>query len=157
MSTYETRAGLVEIEPFDVVGLSVITDNTRAAEDINTLWERLFAERVAQNISGKTDDMIFAIYSDYEGDHEAPYRYTLGYRCRPGHDTPPDLQRVSIIDQPYAVLSAAGPQPQSLIQTWEAIWSGDLPRSFRTDFEIYGPRFFEEGLNEILIHVGIHS
>ncbi len=157
MSQYEARAGLVEIEPFDVIGLSVRTDNTKASEDINALWERLFAERVGQTIPGKTDDMIIAVYSQYEGDHEAPYRYTLGYRVQPGHKMPDGLERVEIADQSYAVLSAAGPQPKALIETWEAIWSGDLPRTYKTDFEIYGPRFFEEGLHEVLIHIGLQT
>ena len=39
---YEVKAGLAEINSFDVVGLSVVTDNQKGAEDINILWERFF-------------------------------------------------------------------------------------------------------------------
>ena len=51
----------------------------------------------------------------------------------------------------------AGDQPKALIETWEAIWSSDLDREFKTDFEVYGPRFFEDGLHEVLVHIGIQG
>lgn len=154
MSTYEVKAGLAELDEFDVVGISIITNNTRATGDINALWERFFRESVGQFVPGKINDNIYAVYSDYEGDHEKPYRLTIGYRVNTP-ETPDTMHRVSVIDQNYAVMSAAGRQPQVLLETWEAIWSGDLPRSFRTDFELYGPRFFEEGVNEVLVHIGL--
>ncbi|MCD8562730.1 MAG: hypothetical protein LRY54_01415 [Alphaproteobacteria bacterium] len=40
--SYEVKAGLAEIEGFTVTGLSLVTDNTRATNDINELWERFF-------------------------------------------------------------------------------------------------------------------
>ena len=154
MSAYEVKAGLAEVDEFDVVGISIKTDNTKAAEDINALWERFFKDSTGQYVPDKVNDNIYAVYSDYEGDHEAPYRFTIGYRVT-GNETPEAMSRVSVIDQQYVIMSAAGKQPKALIETWEAIWSGDLPRSFTTDFELYGPRFFEDGVNEVLVHIGI--
>ena len=155
MSAYETRAGLAEVEAFDIVGVSIITDNQKGTDDINALWERFFKESIGQSISNKTDDIIYAVYSDYEGDHEAPYRLTIGYRVS-NDNTPEALHRVNVKSQEYAVMSAAGKQPNALIETWKAIWSSeDLPRSYTTDFEVYGPRFFEDGVNEVLVHIGI--
>ncbi len=156
MSGYEVKAGLAEVDTFDVVGVSIVTDNTKAAEDINGLWERFFKESTGQYVPDKANDNIYAVYSDYEGDHEAPYRLTIGYRVT-GAQTPDQMTRVNIIDQQYVIMSAAGEQPKALMETWEAVWSGDLPRSFRTDFELYGPRFFEDGVNEVLIHIGIND
>lgn len=154
MQNYEVKAGLVEVDAFDVVGISILTDNSKGTDDINALWERFFKESVGQYVPNKVNDNIYAVYSDYEGDHEAPYRLTIGYRVN-GDETPDTMTRVHIIDQDYAVMSATGEQPKALIETWQAIWSGDLPRSFKTDFELYGPRFFEDGVNEVLIHIGI--
>jgi predicted transcriptional regulator YdeE len=151
---YDVLAGLAEVEAFDVVGVSIITSNDTAAEDINALWERLFKDSIGQKVQQKTDDVIYAVYSDYEGDHTKPFRVTLGYRVS-GDETPATLHRIKIAAQEYAVLSAAGQQPKALIETWKAIWSSDLTRSFKTDFEVYGPRFFEAGVHEALIHVGI--
>lgn len=151
---YEVKAGLAEVDAFDVVGVSIVTDSAKAAEDINALWERFFKESVGQYVPEKANDNIYAVYSHYEGDHEAPYRLTIGYRVT-GTQTPENMTRIPVIDQQYAILSAAGQQPKALMETWEAVWSGDLPRSFKTDFELYGPRFFEDGVNEVLIHIGI--
>jgi predicted transcriptional regulator YdeE len=154
MSTYEVRAGLAEVDAFDVVGVSIVTDNEKGTNDINALWERFFKDSVGMKIANKVDDVIYAVYSDYEGDHTKPYRLTIGYRVS-GDETPDGMHRVQVEDQTYAVMSAAGKQPDALIETWNAIWAGDIARSFRTDFELYGPRFFEDGVNEVLVHVGV--
>ncbi len=156
MSTYEVKAGLAEVEAFDVVGISIVTDNTKGTDDINALWEAFFKDSIGQKINNKTDDVIYAVYSDYEGDHEAPYRLTIGYRVT-NAETPADMYRVSVQAQEYAMMSAAGKQPQALIETWKAIWSSDIDRTYKTDFEVYGPRFFEDGVNEVLIHVGVNT
>lgn len=160
MSSYEVRAGLAEVEAFDVLGISIVTDNEKGTDDINALWERFFKDSIGQQILDKVDDTIYAVYSDYEGDHEAPYRLTIGYRVS-NDNTPPeilgDMHRVSVRPQEYAVMSAAGEQPKALVETWEAIWSSDIDRSFATDFEVYGPRFFEANVNEVLVHIGVKS
>ncbi len=153
---YEVRAGLAEVEEFNVLGISIVTDNEKATDDINALWERFFSGSIGQHIPDKVDDTIYAVYSDYEGNHEAPYRPTIGYRVSKapkqlGHNT----YCVPIVNGTYALMSAAGKQPQALLETWEAIWSSDIDRAFATDFEVYGPRFFEDGINEVLIHVGV--
>lgn len=158
MSSYETRAGLATIDAFDVVGLSIVTTNKddKAVEDINKLWEQFFCSRIGAELSSKSDDTIYAVYSDYEGDHDSPYRFTIGYRVNEVGHRLNNMHHVKIEPGEYAVMSAAGKQPEALIQTWEALWSSDLDRSYKTDFEIYGPRFFAEGLHEVLVHVGLN-
>lgn len=153
---FDVLAGLAEVKAFNVVGVSVVTSNETAAEDINALWERLFRDSIGQKVQQKSGDVIYAVYSNYEGDHTKPFRVTLGYRTET--DSVPDgLHRIQVAEQEYAVLSASGKQPQAIIETWRAVWASDLNRSFKTDFEIYGPRFFEEGLHEALIHIGIEQ
>lgn len=155
MSSYEVKAGLAEVEAFDVVGISIVTDRSKGTDDINALWEQFFKDSVGQQILHKTDDAIYAVYSDYQGDHEAPYRLTIGYRVTQT-ETPIGMHHIQIKAQEYAMMSAAGEQPKALMDTWEAIWSSDIERSYTTDFELYGPRFFEDGVNEVLIHVGVN-
>ncbi len=155
-SDYEVKAGLVEVDAFDVVGVSVVTDRSKGTDDINGLWERFFKDSVGQLVENKIDDVIYAVYSDYEGDHEDPYRLTIGYRVSEAGALD-GLTRVCVVDQPYAVMSAAGKQPDALIETWTAIWSSDLGRTYKTDFEMYGPRFFEDGVHEVLVHVGVEK
>ncbi len=154
---YEVKAGLERIEAFGVVGLSaVISGRDAAAEEINALWERFFQESVGQLVEGRVDDVIYAVYSDYEGDHTQPYRLTIGYKV--GGDEPEiagHLHHVRVRTADYAMMSAAGEQPTALIETWTAIWQSDLDRCFETDFEVYGQRFFEEGVHEVLVAVGV--
>lgn len=153
----EIKAGLETIPAFDVVGVSIVTDNEKGADDINALWQSFFEQNVGLAVTNKADDNIYAVYSDYKGDHEAPYRLTIGYKIEADNNTPDTLHRVHVQAQDYASLSAAGPQPQSLIETWKAIWSSDLDRSYATDFEFYGPRFFEEGVNEVIVYIGMNK
>ncbi|MCK5284321.1 MAG: effector binding domain-containing protein [Alphaproteobacteria bacterium] len=151
---YGIKAGLAEVKTFDIVGISVVTNNKKATEDINNLWERFFKESIGQSVVNKTDDVIYAVYSNYEGDHTKPYRLTIGYRVNTPQ-TAEQMHRICVEEQDYAIMSASGEQPSALIEAWTAIWSSDLDRSYKTDFEVYGPRFFEDGVNEVLIHIGV--
>lgn len=168
---YEVKAGLDRVEAFDVVGVSeVITNRDEASEQINALWERFFKESVGQSVSSKVDDIIYAVYSDYEGDYTQPYRLTIGYKIQKGEqrdalllqDEQRDallrddtLHMVEVQEADYAMMSAAGEQPKALIETWTAVWQSDLDRLYKTDFEVYGQRFFEEGVNEVLVAIGV--
>ncbi len=151
---YQVKAALTDIEPFTVCGISVLTNNQKASEDINALWERFFKEQIGQKIPNKENNIIYAVYSDYEGDHTKPYRYTLGHRVTESEELN-NFHHIECQAGPYAVLSAKGSQPRALIESWRSVWEGDLARAYRTDFELYGPRFFEEGVHEILLHIGI--
>lgn len=156
---YEVKAGLERLPAFSVVGLSRMIErgNEEAAEEINQLWQDFFEARVAQNLDARMDDVIYAVYSDYQGDYTKPYRLTIGYRMKDQWDgvLPEMLRAVQVKEADYAMMSAAGEQPKALIEAWQAVWQSDLDRLYQTDFEVYGPRFFEEGVHEVLLAVGI--
>lgn len=155
---YEVKAGFEKIESFQVAGLSIVTNNETGAQDINALWERLFEDEIGQKLEEvRENDFIYAVYSNYEGDHTQPYRFTLGYKLAADQTAPADFYTVTTQSDDYAMLAAAGEQPKALIEAWTSIWQSDLDRNFATDFEIYGPRFFEEGVHEILICVGVKA
>ncbi len=166
---YDVKAGLEQIKPFNICGVSAIISNEggKAAEAINDLWMQFFAKNIAPLIKGRENDVIYAVYSDYEGDHTKPYRLTIGYKYKipAANENMEDsdfnkidgLHNIKVQGGNYASLAASGEQPQSLIDTWQAVWQSDLNRSFNTDFELYGPRFFEEGLHEVLVYIGINK
>ncbi|PCJ97786.1 MAG: hypothetical protein COA45_08850 [Zetaproteobacteria bacterium] len=157
MSDYEVKAGLEKIDGFSVVGLSVvISNNETASEEINLLWESFFKESIGQDVKNRVDDVIYAVYSDYEGDHTKPYRLTVGYKIEGVPQMKDHLHHVEVQSADYAMMGAQGEQPKALIETWEAVWSSDLDRRFKTDFEVYGKRFFEEGVHEILVCIGVN-
>lgn len=147
-----------QIDGFYIVGLSIITsnDNDQAAVDINGLWQRFFDEDMLHKIEGRSENVLYAVYSDYEGDHTKPFRVTLGCKIAEGAgDLPGSLHKIHVPAANYAIFAARGEQPKALLQTWEGIWKSNLPRTYQADLEIYGPRFFEEGLHEVLVCVGV--
>ena len=156
MSEYEVKAGLEKLEGFSVVGLSIVTDNEKASDEINALWEEFFAGNIGQKVENRADDVIYAVYSDYEGDHTKPYRLTIGYKIEGDPKIEGHLHHVMVQAADYAMMSAAGEQPKALIETWQAVWQSDLDRRFETDFEVYGKRFFEEGVHEVLVCIGVN-
>lgn len=155
---YDLKAGLEPVEAFNIRGISAVIDNQddRAAEQINMLWQSFFEQQVAQRIPDRVNDVIYAVYSDYEGDHTKPYRLTIGYAApADAASSNSMLHQVVVKAGEYASLSARGEQPKALIETWVAVWESDLDRTFKTDFEVYGPRFFEEGVHEVLVYIGL--
>ena len=156
-NNYEVKAGLETIPAFSVVGLStVISGNEKASEEINALWQSFFGQSIGQDVDNRVDDVIYAVYSDYEGDHTQPYRLTIGYKIKNEPKMKDHLHHVEIKEAEYAMMSAAGEQPKALMETWTAVWQSDLNRRFETDFEVYGKRFFEEGVHEVLVAVGVN-
>ncbi len=154
----QSRPEPQQISGFYVVGISTKTsnENDQAADDINALWQRFFEENTLHKIAGRTENVIYAVYSDYEGDHTKPYRVTLGCKVEGSPDDLPDgLHKIHVPTANYTIFSAAGEQPKALIQTWQSIWKMPLDRTYTADLEIYGPRFFEEGLHEVLVCVGV--
>lgn len=159
---HDTAEKLPEIGGFTVMGITCRTtnENGQAAEDINALWQRFFEEAVGEAIPDKDGSAIYAVYHGYEGDHTKPFSLTIGCRVLGAAkaNPAPGLESVFVEKGDYRVFAATGEQPRALMETWGAIWAAqDLNRAFRTDVEIYGPRFFEEGLHEVLICVGVTS
>ena len=152
---YQVKAAVDTREAFDVIGVSVVTNADKATDDINALWERFFKEQIGQQLEHKTGDMIYAVYSDYEGDHTKPYRLTIGYRVNKTTYVPTALHHVMVASGDYAILSAAGEQPKALLDTWKSVWESDLDRAYTTDYEVYGPRFFDPSIGEVLLHIGM--
>lgn len=146
------------IDGFYVVGISAMTcnDNGQAAGDINALWQRFYEENMLHKIEDRAENVIYAVYSDYEGDHTKPFRVTIGCKTRgAANDLPQGLHKTHVPSAHYAMFAARGEQPKALLQTWEGVWKSNLPRTYVADLEIYGPRFFEDGLHEILVCVGV--
>ena len=158
---YDVRAGLEKITQFSVVGVSqmITAGPDGASEQINDLWQHFFESQIGHVLQQRRDDIVYAVYSDYQGDFSKPYRLTIGFKIEDGvvaqKLSPELLYHAQVKTADYAMMSAAGEQPKALIETWTAIWQSDLPRRYETDFEVYGPNFFKEGLHEILVCVGV--
>lgn len=145
---------------FNIIGIDCRTtnENDQAVDDINALWQRFFEDAIGDKIPDRIGDAIYAVYTGYEGDHTKPYRFMLGCQVQQNTKAPADMVQHFIPESRYGVFASIGEQPASLVKTWQGIWDMEsLPRAFTTDFEVYGPRFFEPNLHEVLIHIALEN
>ena len=158
--SYDLKAGLEHLPTFRARGLIAgMSEAPRKTASIEIVFgQDFFTGQLGQRIPERASDVIYAVYSDYVGDHTQPYRLTLGYAVDAAAGSAHSaLYTVRVERGDYASLCSRGAQPQNLIETWKAVWASDLERAFRTDFELYGPRFFEDGIHEVLVYIGLNG
>nr|WP_299072726.1 GyrI-like domain-containing protein [uncultured Allomuricauda sp.] len=145
-------------DAFTIVGISARTsnENGKAENDIPQLWQKFMAEGVAHRIPNKVDDTIYAIYTNYEGDHTKPYTIVIGCNVSNLDNIPEDLTVKMVPSSNYTKFTAKGDLTKdAVINTWMEIWNKDLKRTYTTDIEIYGEKALNptDGEAEILIAV----
>ena len=124
---------------FDVAGFQIRTSNAKAMETIGPLWGRVHAEGLGAAGAGVGPARLYAVYSNYESDHNGEYDFTIGKGVDSGADIPDGQTHLRVPDAKYAVVTAKGEMPGALIETWMKIWEANLPRAFGADFEIHDP------------------
>lgn len=151
---------LFEVESlseFLIVGYAVRTDNSRAQTDIAQAWQHIMRNNVLEKIPNRADRDIFAVYTDYESDHNGPYTYILGCRVSEATTVADGLVLHKVPAQDYAHLRFKGRFPQRLQKGWAEIWNSNLPRTFATDFEQYGVRYDGSDHAELDVFVAIQE
>ena len=127
-----------------VMGVQRRTSNAdgRSNTDIPACWQDFLSRNMASKIPhrAKTPAM-FAVYSDYESDWTGEYAYMIGSEVTKADMIPAGMAVVRIPAQTYAVFTAAGPMPDSILGVWASIWGTKLPRIYTFDFEQYDARF----------------
>jgi len=144
---------------FKVVGLSIKTSNEegRAVDHINALWQFFMTENILDKLPARVDDTIYAVYSEYEGDHERPYKFSLGVRVDEELEIPEGMDGVDIPIMTYARGKAKGEQVKALVDLWTVVWESDLARSYKVDFEVYGAAFFDPKLSQVDLYLSIED
>jgi predicted transcriptional regulator YdeE len=150
----------VALEPFVVVGIEARTSN--AAEMsfegvIPDLWNRFMHEGLAEKIPDRADDNVMALYTDYESDDTAMYTIVLGAKVNAVGELPEGVIAKQVPASSYSVFeSPRGPLARIVFETWEQIWKDKtLDRSYKADFEVYGPAASNPRDGQIEIYVGI--
>ena len=148
----------VIIEPFRVIGISVDTINEggQSATDIGNLWNRFLSEQMLNKIPNKVDDTIYSIYTNYQGDHTQRYTTLLGCKVHSFDEIPEGLQGHSFGGGSYVLLESKGDITQGMVYTqWQKIWDMEIDRSFKADFEIYGPEAQNPKDAKVMFYVGV--
>lgn len=129
------------IPSFNIIGISVRTWNQgeQAASDIAALWNEFFQNNLIHRIPNRIGDDVYCVYTEYEKDHTAPYTTILGCKVASLDDVPEDMDGIRILESHYKRFEAIGNLQQGAVyQTWQQIWTADLPRAYTADFEVYG-------------------
>ena len=133
----------VTIKPFNVIGIAVRTtnENGQSGEDIGQLWGKFMSEGIASQIPNKTDERVFSIYTNYEGDHTKPYDTILGCKVSSLENIPEGMVGQAFDGGAYGKFVSKGDLTKGVVfGTWSEIWQKDLNRVFTADFEVYGER-----------------
>lgn len=128
---------------FTLGGIARRTSNAHP-EQIGAFWETFRTGKIAQKLPQRTSDAVYALYTEYDSDHNGEYTLLLGYKVPADSEVQEGLYKVTVPADLYAVVDARGPQPMTLINTWQEINTTNMDRSYGCDFDIYwGPESVE--------------
>lgn len=139
------------------IGIPIRTSNVTIQNDALTVWGKFHREGIFHKIHNKSNDTVYALYTDYEDDYTKPYTYIVGCEVTSLNEIPKGLVSISTPEKKYAVFSTNGPYPQALVQTWQTIWKAPLQRAYTTDFEIYPPGFDPAKISEIKVCIALNK
>jgi predicted transcriptional regulator YdeE len=146
------------IEQFYIIGKAIRTTNEhgKSATDIPQLWEKFFSESSIAEIPNKIDHTVYCVYTDYEKDHTRPYTTILGCRVNSLNEIPEGFTGKIIEGGNYTQMQAKGKTSQGIVfLEWVKIWSSDMPRTYTTDFEVYGEKARDPDNAEVDIFVAV--
>jgi len=151
-------------DPIVVAGFQIRTTNARELSgegQIRALWQRFFIENLAAQIPNRTNDSLYAVYSNYQSDETGEYNYLLGAPVTGVDHLPAGMTYAAIATGEYAVMTTEkGPIIQVMQQAWREIWAltpGELggKRAFLSDYEIYDHRASDPTNAQVEIHLGL--
>ncbi|MEM9983117.1 MAG: GyrI-like domain-containing protein, partial [Bacteroidota bacterium] len=113
----------------------------QAAREIGALWNEFLTTNVLARIPNRTDDTVYSLYTDYEGDHTQPYTVVLGCQVTQTNEIPEGMVARSFGGGEYVKMSTRGDlQEGTVVQQWQKIWAMDLNRAYTADFEVFGEK-----------------
>lgn len=142
-----------------VVGISVRTtnENGQAKQDIGGLWGQFIEEGVRAKIPNVVDESIYAVYTEYEGDHSKPYTAILGYRVDSLNEIPDGMVGHEIEPGDFEKFTAKGNlKGDAVIGMWNQIWNANLDRAYTSDFEVYGEKAANPSNGEADIFIALN-
>ena len=148
-------------EEIKLIGLALpsktTNENGQSNIDCGNLWQKFEQGGYYLKIPAKTDDRIYAVYHDYEGDYTQPFSYFIGCEVNSGTKIPDGLNELVIPKGTYQKAIAKGKMPGCIADTWKEIWDSDLTRTYRSDFEVYGERSQNWNDAEVDIFISVEN
>jgi predicted transcriptional regulator YdeE len=159
MENTMTNYKIVQKSAIMVVGIECRTSNAPedAPQDIPQLWGQFYCQDVMNQIPNKASHEVIALYCDYEGDYTQPYSLVIGCPVSSIDRIPEGMVAKIVPAGSYAVFSAVGEYPASLIETWGNIWQTGLKRTYTGDYEFYGEKFVSGSPKEVEVFIAIEN
>jgi predicted transcriptional regulator YdeE len=146
------------VNSFFITGIAIRTtnENGASANDIPQLWNKFLSEKIAEQVSGKTNNDIYCLYTDYEKDFTKPYTVILGCRVAETAPVQNGFTRMRIAPGNYDLFTAKGNLQEGIVfREWTGIWNSPVKRAYTTDFEVYGEKDQNPANAEVDIFVAI--
>jgi predicted transcriptional regulator YdeE len=149
----------IELAEIKLTGLALkmktSNENGQSGFDCGALWQKFENEGYFDKIPGKLSNEILAVYHQYDGDYTRAFSYFIG--CKVNNDAiiPKGLDSLIIPKGNYLKITSKGKIPECLAHSWIEIWNSDIPRAYKTDFEVYDERTRDWGNAEIDIFLSV--
>ena len=148
----------MKIESFKIIGVSIRTTNEggKSSHDLGKLWERFYQENVSSKITGKMNEEIYSVYTDYESDYKGSYTTIIGCKVNSLNNIPEGMTGKEIEGGNYKVFTAKGKIPDAVVNQWMEIWKdSELKRAYTSDFEVYGEKSQNPENAEVDIYIAV--
>ncbi|MGY4384849.1 putative transcriptional regulator YdeE [Pedobacter sp. UYP24] len=149
----------IKMETRYIIGISVRTtnENGQSATDIPELWNTFMTNNTIAQIPNKIADELYCIYTDYESDFTKPYTTILGCQVSDLTNVPEGFTGISIMADTYTPFLATGKMSDNMVfKQWQKIWETDIPRSYHSDFEVYGAKAQNPENAEVEIFISVY-
>jgi len=138
----------IQQDGFEIIGISARTNNAKemAGEGaIPQMWKRFYSDKDTSfdRIPAKTDNSVYAAYTDYASDAGGDFTFVLGARVKPGTRPLEGMVTVHVPAGRYLQFTTEqGSLPTVVPKLWRDIYAyfgqgGTARRAFKTDYEIY--------------------
>ena len=130
---------MIELSAKTIIGLTARTanDDPQMGAVIGSLWQRLFAEGIYEQIACKANSHTIGLYSDYEDGARGHYSITVGCEVTEAESLPQAAVVKTIPGGRYAKVTVMGDAVEAVGRAWEELWQLPLERTFTGDFEEY--------------------
>ena len=148
-----------QLDGFNVVGMSFrMKNDTDASSKFAAAWQQFMTSGLKDRIQNRVNDAIYALYTNYESDHQGPYDMILGYRVDGEIVLPEGAVVHAVPTNSYKIYTATGDMTQgALYDAWMKVWKSDIPRLYQTDFELHDERAMNPKDGTVDIYVSVAS
>ncbi|MFT4533915.1 MAG: putative transcriptional regulator YdeE [Saprospiraceae bacterium] len=100
------------------------------------------SENILENIPNRTNNTVYCLYTEYEGDHTQPYDVVLGCKVSNTNNIPDGFTHLHVPESSNEQSLAKGviEHGQAVVDTWMQIWQSDFDRAYSIDYEVYDER-----------------